>query len=240
MYSTNVKSEISLTFITSLYNESIGFRDVVNYIRLLNNYFSKTCEFIVIDNNSVDGVYAKLTKEFENEQNIKMYRLTNTKNYSEAIKFGLSVSSNNHIVIFPSDLQHPVEDCLLIAKKYLEKYLGGTNIAIFAKRVRLDGPTLKIRGLIWRRLIKFIIPELLTDPTSQLKAFTYNEVIVPKTVSHLVFDIEFQFLFLKYNYDCFEINSIFIPRKFGVSKFTFRIKTVTEALTEISNLRSIA
>lgn len=229
-----------ISFITSARNEVEGISNLKSYICALDSSTSTELEFILIDNNSTDLTHNRMLEEFHQVSNARIFRLEGSKSFQEGISFGISTAKSRNIVLFPSDLQHPVEDSIVLLNAFEEALKTNERIAIFTRRIRLDGIRNKARGKIYRTIVKKICPVLLSDPSSPLKAFTLNERIIPKTSKFLVFDIEFQFNWLKTGHDYREIDSFFVPRRTGSSNFSVNVGEIVSCLRYVRSLmRSI-
>lgn len=230
------KSRPRMSIITSARNESEGIPNLMRYISVLNGACNFEVEFIVIDNNSTDNSHERMLREFIHIPNVKIFRLEDSKSFQEGIKFAINLASSKNIVMFPSDLQHPVEDCIVLINTFEDALKTNEKIAIFTRRVRLDGFRNRIRGRIYRLLIKSINPSLLSDPSSPLKAFTLKEGLIPKSSKFLVFDIEFQYNWLKSGDAHREIDSFFVPRRTGESNFSVNVREILSCLAYVRRL----
>jgi glycosyltransferase involved in cell wall biosynthesis len=232
------KSNPLISIITSARNESEGIPNLMRYISVLNGSCNSEVEFIVIDNNSTDNSHQIMRRECHHIPNVKIFRLESSKSFQEGVQFGINVASSKNIVLFPSDLQHPVEDCIVLLKAFEDALKTNERIAIFTRRVRLDGFRNRMRGRIYRIIIKFLCPVLLSDPSSPLKAFTLNEGLIPKSSKFLVFDIEFQYNWLKTGETYREIDSFFVPRRTGKSNFSLNVREILSCLAYVRRLNT--
>jgi glycosyltransferase involved in cell wall biosynthesis len=225
-----------ISVITSARNEVDGVSNLKQYVCALDDSTISELEFILIDNNSTDLTYQRMLEEFHQVSNTRIFRLEGSKSFQEGITYGISAAKSANILLFPSDLQHPVEDSIILLNAFEEALKTNERIAIFTRRIRLDGLRNKARGKIYRTIIKKICPVLLSDPSSPLKAFTISEGIIPKTSKFLVFDIEFQFNWLKTGQPYREINSFFVPRRTGTSNFSVDVAEIVSSLLYVRRL----
>jgi glycosyltransferase involved in cell wall biosynthesis len=226
----------SITLITSARNELEGVDNLKSYISAIEKNTNFNTNFIIIDNNSTDGTLGALQTAFEGQSNKSIYRLENSSSYCEGIGYAFTKVRTDYVIIFPSDLQHPVEDTIILLKIF-EQHCGlHKNLAIFSNRIRLDGAFNRIRGTLYKRVVKFLCPSLLNDPSSPLKAFTFNPDLLPKSKLFLNFDIELQFNLITAGYKCLEVPSFFVPRRTGKSNFRLNVSAILIALNYVRRL----
>ena len=227
-------SDISI--ITSARNESEGVPNLKRYISALEKNANFDTHFIIIDNNSTDDTYRALQNAFGGDSDKSVYRLENSTSFREGIEYAFTKVTTPYVMIFPSDLQHPVEDSIALLNNFEQHCGAHDNFAVFSNRVRLDGAFNRFRGTIYRKIVKFLCPSLLSDPSSPLKAFTFNPNVLPESKLFLNFDIELQFNLLSSGYRFLEVPSFFVPRRTGKSNFRLDLIAILKALVYVRQL----
>jgi glycosyltransferase involved in cell wall biosynthesis len=225
-----------ITIITSARNESEGVANLKSYISAIENNTNFNTYFIIVDNNSTDDTLGALQSTFEGHSNKSIYRLEDSTSYCEGIGYAFTKVKTDFVLIFPSDLQHPVEDSIILLNTFEQHCGSHNNFAIFSNRIRLDGSLNRIRGTLYKRVVKFMCPTLLNDPSSPLRAFTFNPDVLPKSRLFLNFDIELQFNLLAAGYKYLEIPSFFVPRRTGKSNFRLDLFAILAALSYVRKL----
>jgi|DEB19_MinimDraft_3_1074340.scaffolds.fasta_scaffold03733_3 glycosyltransferase involved in cell wall biosynthesis len=172
-------SKISL--VSSAYNEFDCIFRMTDYLRELSVRIDPNWEIVLVDNASSDEKFSNSLKlAFENIPNLIVKRNPSGKGWGDGIKFGLKCASNERVVIFPSDMQYSLEDIIKVATLTSQ---SKSNQIILTERIRRDELKLRLRGMLWKKLLKILfIPG--NDPMSQLRGFTQPKEYLLSLKSH--------------------------------------------------------
>jgi hypothetical protein len=161
------------------------------------------------------------------------------RGWGDGIKAALRVVPfGKQVLIFPSDLQFPVEDTVRVAKEALARS-DLRNFAVFSHRqIRSDGFLLEFRGLLWRLVIALALGRTTKDPASQLRSFSNLPAVVGLSSTNFGFDIQLQKHWVDRSLPYTELGVTFIPRKTGSTSLGGYFKAGQNALLELVRLRS--
>ena len=123
---------------------------------------------IVVDNGSTDSTFQTL--ESEAQAGDIIIRNQESKGWGGGLKAGLLHAEGDYILVFPSDLQYPLESIRAVLDR-LSEAKACSNVAIFSSRkFRRDGVLNSVRGRIWAGILRKVLGSNLEDLAGQLRA----------------------------------------------------------------------
>ena len=225
--------------ITSAFNEQDAAIELKSYLINIKHEVSDLERVILVDNGSTDGTYSLWVELFKNFPDIELIQNPDGRGWGDGIKAALAlIPAGTQVLIFPSDLQFPVEDVIRVAKAALSRS-DTANFAVFSHRqARSDGFLLKFRGLLWRLVMALTLGRIIKDPASQLRSFSYLPEISGFSSPNFGFDIQLQKFWVDRSLPYTELGVAFIPRKTGSTSLGGYFKAGYAALLELLRLRS--
>lgn len=227
--------EVTLTIISSFYNEELGVDPYFMGLRVCLAAHPGT-KAILVNNGSVDMTLSKLHSQVKQDLFITVVDNPRPGGYGLGVNFGILKAETPYVLILPSDLQFQFDDVerLISTAQSLSANFELKHVNIFTKRKRLDGAFASIRGKIWAKIVNAVlkIPSDL-DPASQLKLLC-KCCIPPLVSSDFMWDLELCQKTLKSGKEFQMFQVSFQPRMTGKSSIsTFPIRTELEALKKL-------
>ncbi len=135
----SLRNRVDISVVVPVFNEAQGLFEL--YARLVASVseVSRNCEFIFVDDGSVDGSFEVLKKLAAMDDRVFYIRLSRNFGHQLAVSAGLDAVSGKVTVIIDGDLQDPPE---LIPKMH-EKYKEGYEVVYARRRLRKGESFLK-------------------------------------------------------------------------------------------------
>jgi glycosyltransferase involved in cell wall biosynthesis len=159
-----LNSDVDLTLIIPVYNESELLLNFVNFIKSILNIDKLHINFLFINDGSTDDSLAILLKMKQFDSRISIVDFSRNFGKESALTAGLKFSKGDIVIPIDVDLQDPPE----IIPQMIEKWLSGSQI-VLAKRINRDSDSFLKRFFsyvfyaIHRRIVNFDIPTNVGD-----------------------------------------------------------------------------
>jgi polyisoprenyl-phosphate glycosyltransferase len=126
------KDNIVYSIIAPVYNEAEILNEFYNRIKLVLENLGETYEIIFVDDGSQDESFNIMKKISEQNDKVKIIKLS--RNFSQEIAYtaGLDVISGECIILIDTDLQDPPE----VITQLAEKYKNGYDIVYAVRQLR--------------------------------------------------------------------------------------------------------
>jgi dolichol-phosphate mannosyltransferase len=184
--------QVALSFVVPAYNEEDFIEDTLDTIETVIKGKNLPYEIVVVDDGSLDGTLAKVTKYAKNNGHVKVVSYTKNVGKGHAVKTGFMQSSGDMVVFADSDM----EIDLSMVSKYLQALEDG-DIVIASKRhsgSQVEAPfSRKLLSLCFNRLVRLLTGFPLNDTQSGLKAMrksAFVDIFPRLTVKRYAFDAE--------------------------------------------------
>jgi glycosyltransferase involved in cell wall biosynthesis len=224
-----------LTLVSSFYNEEDGLS---SYFSILNGIldFYPQINVVLVNNASIDQTYSLLNKLAAKDPRIIVIDNPTGLGYADGIRAGIRNSPDDHVLIYPGDLQFNIVGIEKILNQYsLCLKLFPKHINIFTyRKIRFDGLRNRVRGNLWKNMIQiFLNMDSNVDPASQLRILC--KCCIPDlNTTDFFWDVEIMYELFK---SC-KISSVievdFYPRTHGESSLKGNFLRVE--LMALSNL----
>ena len=184
--------QVALSFVVPAYNEEDFIEDTLGTIETVIKGKNLPYEIVVVDDGSLDGTLAKVTKYAKSNGHVKVVSYTKNVGKGHAVKTGFMQTSGDIVIFADSDM----EIDLGTVSKYIQALEDG-DIVIASKRhsgSQVEAPlSRKILSLSFNGLVRLLTGVPLNDTQSGLKAMKKNAFIdiFPRlTVKRYAFDAE--------------------------------------------------
>lgn len=107
-------------------------------------------EFLITDNASTDGTFAKLAERAENEPRLRVFRFSRNFGFQRSILFNLLQARGAAAIQIDADLQDPPE----LITEFLERWERGYKVVYGIRRKRDDGVLLSAARKLHYRIIR--------------------------------------------------------------------------------------
>lgn len=216
---------MKLSIILPTFNEKDSILLLISEILLILERESYEYELIVVDDNSPDGTYDDILKNFPEDPRIRPLIRKNEKGLATAILHGIKNATGDRIVVMDTDFNHPPKLIPLLVK--ITDYF---DIASGSRYVIGGGMELSRRRYIGSKLFnKFIHYTLGVKTTDNLSGFfAFKKEILEKIDLDSIFygygDYYIRFLYVmqKQNKFILEVPVVYEDRKGGLSKTDFK------------------
>jgi glycosyltransferase involved in cell wall biosynthesis len=224
-----------ITLVSSFFNEEEIVPEFINNLNQILK-FQPAISAVLVNNSSTDETYKILLEQTKELKKVKVINNPDGRGYGDGIRTAINASFDQHVIIFPGDLQYGIED----VKKLLSAFFSSSenarsHVNIFTNRVqRLDGKYNSFRGYIFKKILHvfFRLPNA-SDPASQLRLLCRCCLIKSKTPD-FTWDVEV-YLDIFANQKIHKtIEVIFYPRLIGISSLKKKFLA-----TEVITLRKI-
>ncbi len=162
-----------LSIVIPTFNEKHNIIGLISSIQKIFGY--KTYEIIVIDDNSPDGTYNKIVKEFGNDKKVKTILRKNERGLGTAILRGIKSSSYPVIVGMDADFNHPPETITRLTEE-----IQSHDLVVASRFIKSGGMEEKKRylpTLMFNLFLKHILRFPVSDNTSGFYAVWKNKLL---------------------------------------------------------------
>ena len=217
-----------VSIVTSVHNESLTVPDLFRYLDEIRTDERFEFQIIIVDNASTDETLQILRSKAKPEDTIVSVR--DSKGWGGGLKAGLRHAEGDYILIFPSDLQYPLDSVRVVLNR-LSDLAGNRSIAIFASRkFRRDGVVNSLRGLVWAKILRRAMGSTLEDLAGQLRAYSRVDFDYDRFPDSFLFDAHFAVTWLKSKKPFEEVPVFFDRRTFGRSSNGSYIRSTANAI----------
>ena len=102
-------SDYSLSLVIPVYNEAQGIRETLEMSILVLKEIADDYEIVIVDDGSTDGTWDTVVSLADQDQRVKLIRLSRNFGKEAAILAGLEHCRGEGVVVMDGDLQHPPE-----------------------------------------------------------------------------------------------------------------------------------
>lgn len=219
VHQRNMKVSIVLPTYNEKGNIVLLIKEIISSIKNLKNSY----EIIVVDDNSSDGTARVVKESFKRQKKIKVFIRKNERGLATAIKYGITKSIGDAVVVMDTDFNHDPKLLPAILNK-----LGNYDFVIGSRFVKGGGMENKIRELFSRFfniLVRFLTGNPVHDNLSGF--FAIKREILNKVPFDKIFfgygEYFIRLIYLARNKGATfnEIPSFYYNRKYGASKSKF-------------------
>jgi dolichol-phosphate mannosyltransferase len=141
-----------ISIIVPLYNEELNVKALYERLNASSKSWKNDCEFILVDDGSVDRTYEYLIDISRKDIRVKIVKFSRNFGHQAAISAGIKESTGNAVVIMDGDLQDPPEEL----EKFLEKWRQGYEVVYAIRKKRKEGLLKKLAYKVFYRLLSLI------------------------------------------------------------------------------------
>ncbi len=140
-----------VSIVVPVYNEEIIVEQLISRIQRSIDGLRYHFEILFIDDGSSDNTLRNLLKIQENENRIKIIKLSRNWGHQNAYNAGLDYASGNGVVFMDGDLEDPPE----IIRTFLEKWEEGYEVVSAIKKSRYESRIKKMMFSFFYSIINF-------------------------------------------------------------------------------------
>jgi polyisoprenyl-phosphate glycosyltransferase len=100
-------SNTSIDFVVPCFNEEEGIAKLANELCKINEF--ENVRFFIVDNGSIDGTQAEITRNFRESAKLKIIRVSKNLGYGHGLKTGIAATDSDWVGWFHADLQVNIE-----------------------------------------------------------------------------------------------------------------------------------
>ena len=131
-----LEKSVKFSLIVPTYNESKNLAKLVEILtQLLNNYFQKNYELIIVDDDSPDLTWQVGLDLMSSYPQLRVMRRQGEKGLSTAVIRGWQASQGEILGVIDGDLQHPPETLI----KMLDEMVNGADLVVASRHVEGGG-----------------------------------------------------------------------------------------------------
>jgi len=212
---------MNLSIILPTYNERDSINALISEIYEILESLPHTFEIIVVDDNSPDGTFSEITRQWTGNPRVKPMLREHEKGLATAILHGIRHSEGEKVIVMDTDFNHPPNliPLLVSITDYFEiascsRYVIGGGME--TSRYRFLG------SKIFNKFIHYTLKIQTTDNLSGYYCFK-REVLDGLPVGKIFFGygdyfIRFLFVMQRQNHPIIEIPVVYKDRLGGLSK----------------------
>lgn len=227
---------MKISVILPTYNEKESILLLIREISEILRPESHDFEIVIVDDNSPDGTYNLVQKEFAGNQHVVPLLRTTERGLASAILHGIRNASGDTVVVMDTDFNHPPNLIPLMVK--ITEYF---DIAVGSRYVIGGGmETSKFRYLgskIFNKCIHYSLGVKTTDNLSGFFAFKKGVLdgLNPEAIFYGYGDYFIRFLYVMQKQKRFilEIPVVYKDRKGGLSKTNLKKELLRYSATVI-------
>ena len=235
-----LEKSVKFSLIVPTYNESKNLAKLVEILtQLLNNYFQKNYELIIVDDDSPDLTWQVGLDLMSSYPQLRVMRRQGEKGLSTAVIRGWQASQGEILGVIDGDLQHPPETLI----KMLDEMVNGADLVVASRHV--EGGGVSDWGFIRRFLSRgaqmlglLILPNVIGRVSDPMSGYfmVRRSAIANCPMNPLGYKILIEVLGRGNIGSVAEVGYVFQERQEGESKVTWR--QYVDYLLHLLRLRS--
>jgi dolichol-phosphate mannosyltransferase len=220
------KKSVNFSLIVPTYNESKNLPKLVEILtQLLNDYFHKNYELIIVDDDSPDLTWQVGLDLMPDYPQLRVMRRQGEKGLSTAVIRGWQASQGEILGVIDGDLQHPPETLI----KMLDEMRNGADLVVASRHV--EGGGVSDWGFIRRILSRgaqmlglIILPNVIGRVSDPMSGYfmVRRSAIANRLMNPLGYKILIEVLGRGDIGSVAEVGYVFQERQEGESKVTWR------------------